>query len=156
MHTTTLYHGTLAPHGAIFRFLSLCGENREIAIYVARGTARGADGAPETALWRYQHCVDEHAFEEMLRRRSVVRLELGACYSVSPRLLRTLSLQARAETRDLLFDVDVDAYDASATEGAVASSVITHGPNNNFGVINSRNPASSFAGSAVKRAALAW
>lgn len=106
MDTIVAYHQHHLPHGDIVGFAALCGDNREMAFYVAQ-----PDGT--TRMWRYQHYASGEELRAELARRRVARIELGACYNIAPRFIRSLGTTARAITRNLVFDIDIDAYDGA-------------------------------------------
>ena len=116
-HALARYHATHFPARLVYAF-ALRRElgHREWAFHVAEAGHDSNRGA-EPLVWRNQSFDSASELEEFLRsdRRHVVRVELGALYSVAPRYERLYKVGAFALARELVFDIDASSYD----EGAV-------------------------------------
>lgn len=107
MGTVAHYHRAVLAPRDLFRFAALPGAHREFAFYLAAG-----DGGGDPRLRRYNSYASVEALQADLERNAVVRVELGACFSVPPLGIKFLGLDAYAVARELVFDIDIDAYDA--------------------------------------------
>ena len=109
------YSATLMPAHLVHTFAHLNGALREISIHVHKPTAaQPHPPASEARMWRYQHFAHSEAFKRELTRHRVMRIDLGAYYSAPPSLERH-RVGAYACSRELVFDVDADAYDGVRT-----------------------------------------
>ena len=126
MKSIAHYHAAVLDARALFRFATLPGAHREFAFYLPRaesddagsagnagnaGNADKAAGDAEPRLRRYNSYASADALRADLQRNEVVRIELGACFSVPPIQIKFLGLDAYAVARELVFDIDIDAYD---------------------------------------------
>jgi DNA primase catalytic subunit len=114
-----LYHRTLFPAHEVLRFAHMWGARREVALFIVP-----RDGG-EARVRRFNDYADAAALRADLERNAVARIELGAALTVAPSATKFLRLEARVDVRELVFDVDIDAYDgafafAPALEGAAA------------------------------------
>lgn len=66
-------------------------------------------------LWRHLSFSTLDEFRAFLQRQHVKRVEVGAFYSTSPSFERRYKVGALPLARELVYDVDADAYDAQRT-----------------------------------------